>query len=256
MMAEGAAAAIPLLEKALGLEPSYAAAHAALAWCHHFRFSRGGLHEEDRAAAIEHAHAAIAGGTDDATALAIAGLVIWFEEHDNVTALDLFDRALTLSNSNIYALCCSAVALAWMGNPDIAVERAQRAIRLSPFDPLNYMSYGALAISYFHTGRYELAGDEARRAIEFNPRFSMPHALLAAALVRLKRSEEAALAAQRVLKLHPSFTIRALSLTIGTCAGSVRAVCPGLGRSRLARAISGHKSDCRAEAAQVPGKVS
>jgi adenylate cyclase len=215
MMAEGAAMAIPLLEKALVFEPSYAAAHAALAWCHHFRFSRGGLHAEDHLFAIEHAHAAIAGGTDDATALAIAGLVIWFEEHDSATAIDLFDRALTLSNSNIYALCCSAVALAWMGNADLAVERAQRALRLSPFDFLNYMSHGALAISYFHTKRYEMAWEEARRAVDFNPRFSMPYALLAAALVRLNRIEEGQIAAQQVLKLHPTFTIRDLSVTIG-----------------------------------------
>jgi TolB-like protein/Tfp pilus assembly protein PilF len=213
-MAEGAATAIPLIQKALDLEPNYATAHAALAWCHCFRFSRG-LREADRAAAIEHAKAAIAGGTDDATALAIAGLVIWFEEHDSSTALDLFDRALAISNSNIYALCCSAVALAWMGHAEAALERGQRAIRLSPFDPLNYMSYGALAIAYFHTGCYEQAREKARRAIEFNPRFSMPHALLTAALVRLKRSEEAALAAQHVLKLHPTFTIRGLLLTIG-----------------------------------------
>jgi TolB-like protein len=215
MMAEGAAVAIPLLEKALDVEPSYGVAHAALAWCRHFRFSRGGLHEADRAAAIDHAHAAITAGTDDATALAIAGLVIWFEEHENATALDLFDRALTLSNSNIYALCCSAVALAWMGRAEAAIERARQAIRLSPFDSLNYMSHGALAISHFHTGHFESAREQARRAIEFNPRFSMPHALLAAALVRLKRGEEAALAAQRVLALHPTFTVRGLSFTIG-----------------------------------------
>jgi hypothetical protein len=59
---------------------------------------------------------------------------------------------LAISNSNIYALCCSPVALAWMGHAETALERGQRAIRLSPFDPLNYMSYGALAIAYFHTG--------------------------------------------------------------------------------------------------------
>jgi TolB-like protein len=68
--------AIPLLEDALKLEPDYGAAHAFLSWCLHARFARGGLREEDRIAAISHAHAAIAHGNDDATALATAAFII------------------------------------------------------------------------------------------------------------------------------------------------------------------------------------
>ena len=47
-----AAKAIALLEEALKLEPDYSAAHAYLSWCFHSRFSRGGLREEDRLAAV------------------------------------------------------------------------------------------------------------------------------------------------------------------------------------------------------------
>jgi hypothetical protein len=38
-------------------------------------------------------------GSDDATTLAIAGLVSWFDQHDIDAAFDLFDRALALSGS-------------------------------------------------------------------------------------------------------------------------------------------------------------
>jgi TolB-like protein len=214
-MPGGVATAIPLLEKALELEPDYARAQADLAWCLHHRFSRGQHHEEDRAAAIRHAHAAAAGGGDDATTLAVAAFVISLDEHDNATALNLFDRALALSNSNIFALGCSAVTLAWMGKTEPAIERAQRALRLSPFDPLNVRPCDALAISYFYTKRYEEAAGAARRAIEFNPDFSPPHAFLAAALIRLGRVVEAKAAAQRVLALQPTFTIRKFSVTVG-----------------------------------------
>ena len=209
------ATAIPLLEKALQLEPDYSRAQADLAWCLHHRFSRGELREEDRAAAIRRAHAAVAGGGDDATTLAIAAFVISLDEHDNATALKLFDRALALSNSNIFALGCSAVTLAWMGKTELAIERAQRALRLSPFDPLNVRPYDALAIAYFHTKRFDEAEDAARSAIEYNPGFSVPHALLAAALTRLGRGEEAKVAALRVLALQPTFTIRSFSVTVG-----------------------------------------
>jgi TolB-like protein/Tfp pilus assembly protein PilF len=215
MMAEGAATAIPLLEKALEADPGYARAHALLAWCYHFRFSRGGLKEEDRAAAIRHARAAIAGGSDEAPALAISGLVIWFDEHDAHTALSLFDRALAISESNAFALGCSAVALAWMGQPEVAVERAQRALRLSPFDSLNYMSYDALSVAHFQKSQYQAACDAALRAIESNPGFSVPLLLAAAALFRLGRNAEATAAAQRALSLNPGFTIDGYRITVG-----------------------------------------
>jgi TolB-like protein/tetratricopeptide (TPR) repeat protein len=213
-MPKEAAMAIPLLEEALKLEPNYGAAHAFLGLCLHHRYSRGGLRQEDRIAAIRHAHAAIAHGSDDATALADAALVIALEEHDASTALKLFDRALELSNSNVFALSGSAIILAYMGKSELAIERAQRALRLSPFDSLNYRSHLALAFAYFHNRRYVEAVDAARSAIDSNPAFSIIRAVLAAALVRLGRVEEAKAAAQAVLECQSNFTIRGTSLIL------------------------------------------
>jgi adenylate cyclase len=165
--------------------------------------------------AIRHARAAVTAGGDDATTLAIAAFVISLDEHDNDTALHLFDRALALSGSNTFALGCSSVTLAWMGRTDLAIERAQRALRLSPFDPLNVRPHCGLAIAYYHTRHYELAVEAANRASEFNPGFSVPYVLLAAALLRLDRLEEAKLAAERVVALQPTFTIGRFARTVG-----------------------------------------
>lgn len=215
MMTDGADQATPLLRRALELDPSYAAAHAGLAWCHHFRYSRGGLSEEDRALSVRHAHAALTLGSDDATTLAIAALVIWFDEHDEATAFDLFDRALGISNSNVFALFNSAVTLAWSGNFELAVERGARALQLSPFDPLRYLAFNAFAIVHFVSGRYEDARDAARRGIEANPGFSVPHAYLAAALLQLGRTEDARSAAREVLKRDPTFSVQGFRKTVG-----------------------------------------
>lgn len=127
---EDAAIAIPILIEALAIEPDYAGAHAPLSLCYHSRFSRAGLAEADRQSAIRHAHAAIASGADDATALGIAGFVIALDAHDRTTALQAFDRALALSNSNFFALSPSALALSWMGQTGPAIDRASRALRL------------------------------------------------------------------------------------------------------------------------------
>ena len=96
-MPEGVAKALPFLERALELQPSYARAHGHLAVCHHTLYLRGGLREENRRAAIEHAHAAIANGQDDSTALTLAGFVIGMDEHDRAVLLRLLRPRLPLA---------------------------------------------------------------------------------------------------------------------------------------------------------------
>jgi adenylate cyclase len=211
-MPKDVAMAIPLLEDAIKLEPNYGAAHAYLSWCLHARFARGGLRQEDRSAAIKHARIAIAHGNDDATALGTAAFIIALDEHDTATALKLFDRALDLSNSNELALGNSAITLAWMGKTELAIERAHRALRLSPFNFLGWRSHFALAIAYFHAKRYEDAAGAARNTVDAIPGFSVAYAVMTAALLRLGRMEEAKTAAQAVLECQPSFTIHGLSV--------------------------------------------
>jgi TolB-like protein/tetratricopeptide (TPR) repeat protein len=212
-MARDAATAIPLLEKAIELQPDYGAAHAFLGWFLHRRFVLE-RHETDRVAAIRHARATIACGNDDATALAVAAHVIAYDDHDTTTALKLFDRALEISNSNVLALSLSAIALAWMGEAEISIERAQRAIQLNPFDSYNFRSSYALAVSYFYERQYENAVDAAQNAVDYNPHFCAARAVLAAALLRVGRAAEAKAAARDALECEPNFTIHGWALLV------------------------------------------
>jgi adenylate cyclase len=68
-MPEGVSQAMPLLERALQLEPNYALAHGQAALCNEILYVRGGRLGENRAAAMHHGHAAIALGPDDATSV-------------------------------------------------------------------------------------------------------------------------------------------------------------------------------------------
>jgi len=92
--------ALPLLERALKLDPSYALAHAYAAECHHIIFLRGGLSEEHRKASIRHAEAAITYGQDDALALSFAGFVIGMDKHDRSAAFTAFEAAFAVSPSS------------------------------------------------------------------------------------------------------------------------------------------------------------
>jgi len=181
-MPQDADKALALLGRAIELEPDYAAVHALIAWCHEQRYLRGGLQEEAKRAALEHARAALAVGGDDAAALATAAFVIAVVEYDYETATAAFERSLRLSSSSALALGFSSIVRAWMGDDATAVEQARRAIRLSPFDPLLYLPYVGLAYAHFAAGRFAEAADAAGRASHSNPRFTMPYVLQAAAL--------------------------------------------------------------------------
>ena len=204
-MPQGVAQALPFLERTLAIEPNYARAHGHLAMCHHSLYLRGGLREENRLAAIHHAHAAIAYGQDDSTALSLAGFVIGMDEHDRIAANEAFEVALALSPSSAFTYLVGSAVLGWGGDAERAVEWAERALRLSPFDPWNWFPCHGLALGHFALGHYREAAGAARKAIHFNPGFSMSYMLLAASLAKLGQLGEAKGAAARVLELQPSY---------------------------------------------------
>ena len=199
--------ALSWLNKSLALEPDYAAAHALAAWCYEQRYVRGGMHEADKVAALEHARAALAAGADDATTLATAGFVIGLVEHDYEAAMNAIDHALALNGSSALALGLGATILAHDGRIDQAIEYGERALRLSPHDPTAYLQFTALGIAHLAAGRFEQAAAACNKASQSNPRFSFPVVLQAAALCRLGRAHEAKAVARRVLELEPRFSI-------------------------------------------------
>jgi len=212
-MPEQARIAVPLLERALALEPDYGLAHGCLAWCFEVLFVRDGLDPEIAAAAVRHAHAAITHGRDDATALGMAGFVISLVEHDRPTAIEAFESALALSPSCSIALILGSIAMGWANEAERALAWGERAVRLSPFDRLIFAAHIGLAVGHFARDRYEEAVSAARRAIQSNPGFSVAHWVLAASLAALGRIPEAKIATAKVLALSPNFT------TAGTFAG-------------------------------------
>jgi adenylate cyclase len=219
LMPEGARAAMPLLERALILEPDYALAHGHAAMCHEILYVRTGQPEENRIGAIHHAHAAIALGQDDATALIYGGNAIGMVEHDRALAQEAFEAALALCPSAAAAYIWGALNLGWGGDAERAIDWGERAIRLSPFDPSITAALHGVFLGHFLRGRYEEAAMAVRRAIGSKPGFSISHMMLAAALAKLGRLDEARTAALRVLTLQPNFRGRAQCAAVGAVSG-------------------------------------
>jgi adenylate cyclase len=211
-MPDGAAKALPLLETALKMEPDYALAHGFAAWAHEIIFARGGAHEENRLGAARHAHAAIAHGRDDAIALSLGGFALGLVAHDREAARQAFEAALALSPSCALTYILGSVVMVYAGNADRGIEWGERALRLSPFDPMSYAPWLSITLGHFQRGDYEAAAEAAHKIFQASPYWSLAHVLLAATQARLGRLGAAKSAAARVLELQPSYT------TSGLCA--------------------------------------
>jgi tetratricopeptide (TPR) repeat protein len=199
--------ALKLLEEALRLDPTYAAAHGLAAWCHEQLYNRTGFREENKVAGLRDAEAAIAHGSDDPAALCMAGFTIAMVGRDNEMALNAIDRSLALNSSYATGFAFSAIVRAFAGQYETAIEHALRAIRLNPLDPMGAQPYVSLTFAYLPLGRFEEAVAAAAKAIQLNPKFSYAHAMNVICLVKLGRMDAARAAAARLMELVP-FTVQ------------------------------------------------
>lgn len=206
-MPAGAMKSLVFIEQALVLEPNYPLAHGIAAWAHEILYVRDGMQEKNRRGAIEHAHAAINHGLADPMALTFGAFSIALVEHDRTEAFEAFEEAVKLCPSFGPAFIFGSAPLSFAGHAERAIDWGERALRLSPFDPMSYIAYHGIAVGNFQLGRYEEAAKAARKAIQSNPGFSFSHALLAAPLAKLGRMEEAKGAVFRLRQLQPNFSI-------------------------------------------------
>jgi adenylate cyclase len=207
-MPEGAKVAIPLLEEALRLEPDYPTAHAHLAWCREWCFTRGGLDEADKTAALFHARKAIASEMDDAAGLAVAGWVIIVLTKEHELALSAIERALLLNASCATAHYFAALTNAFADQPVAAAFHANRALRLSPFDPSAFEAHLALGMAAVGEAKYDEAASSFARGSQINPRHSLFPLFRAIALALAGRAEEAKSSLKLGLQLEPGFRVR------------------------------------------------
>ena len=204
--------ALRLLAQALDVDPAYPSANALTAWCYQERhlLDWPGAHNDDRQAAKRFARTAIAEGSDVPLALAIAGAVRAALTRDHDLALAAVDRAITLSPNSAVVLGFAALTRCLCGGYDRAVADAEKALRLSPLEPLVYIAAFALAFARLLTGRAEETVAHARKAIEGNRNFAFSYCALALACARLDRRREALEALRDLRRAAPGFRIGTL----------------------------------------------
>ena len=200
------AEALRLFCKAVALDHGLACAYGMAAWCYVRRKARGWMDEpiQESAEAVRLARKAVLLGEDDPIALCMGGyaLALIAREFDDAAAF--MDRGLAVNPNLGRSWILSAWLRVWRGEPDLALEHAAHAMRLSPLDPSTYAMHGAMAYAHFLAGRYDKASSCAESSLRFNPTFLRATYISAASNAAAGRLDLARRAISRALECDPN----------------------------------------------------
>ena len=201
--------ALELLEKALHIDPDYPLALALAGWCWAQRSVYNWADDPKAAQAegLKLADRAASQSSDDPLILAVLGAVHTFARNYGVARV-MLERALALDPNAAWALSRLGWLDVYSDRPDEARVNFEKAIRLSPLDPMNFNNLVGLASAR------QVAGDDAAaaalyiRALEERPNAVWVHRNLAPALFGAGRLDEAKASLAKIMAAYPNYSIR------------------------------------------------
>ena len=205
---EESAKALELLEKALAIDPEYPLALSLAGWCHAQRSVYNWADDiaGSQAMARSLAERAAEMSGDDPVILAVLGAVHTFVRNHG-TARVLLERAVTLDPNAAWAWS----RLGWIENyadqPQKAIGYFERALRLSPIDPMNFNNYVGIGSAHEVAQEYDKAAAFYRRALEERPNASWIYRNLAPVLSEAGRADEAKQAFAVLMLTYPDLTV-------------------------------------------------
>ena len=201
--------ALQNFQRATQIDPNFATAHGMSAYCYVWRKANGWVADprQETAAAESAARQAAKLGFDDAIALAQAGFALAFVAANLDDGAALIDRALNLNPNLAAAWRFSGYVRAFLGDPELAIEHLQRAIRLSPLDPLIFIVQNGIVLAHFFAGRYEEALEWALKALRQNPNYAAALIMAAVSGALAGHNEDRDRAVTRLRELDPQVSI-------------------------------------------------
>jgi tetratricopeptide (TPR) repeat protein len=157
--------------------------------------------------ALRLARGAIEAGRDDPDVLWMAGHVILLFGGDVAAGASAFDRAVMLNPNSAHAWMARGFASYCQNRPGPAIEAFERAMRLSPLDPLSHLFTCGMAFAHTAVGRYEEAMEWADRSSRELPRYRASMHMKVILCSHLDRLEEAREWLGRLLETQPGLTI-------------------------------------------------
>jgi adenylate cyclase len=196
--------ALRALERAIARDPDYGPALALAAVCCH-RLVGDGRSEDPHAhgrKGANFARRALQAAGDDPGTLANAAMALAFFGEDIGTMMALVDRALALNPSFARGWYISGTLRLLAGQPDVAIEHAQIALRLSPRGRVGLTLF-RIGAAHFVSHRFDEAVPTLLLVIQEDPSFPDPYRFLAARYAHMGRLDEAREIANRLRAITP-----------------------------------------------------
>ena len=192
---------IAYFQKAVALDPNYAAAYASLASSWLVLLGNDYARSAEAAPQIrDFATRAVALDPTLGEPHAALGLLSFEYDWNWPTARRELQRAIELEPGDELCHHFYAVALLWEGEAPEAIAELQKAVEL---DPLAAAGKGALIFFYAYARQPDRAIEEARRVLDAFPNFFLAHASLGAAFEQKRMYPEAIAEFERELALSP-----------------------------------------------------
>jgi tetratricopeptide (TPR) repeat protein len=179
------------------------------AWCYVWRKANGWVTDraKEYAEAERLARRAVALGKDDAVALARGGHALAFVVGELDDGMAFVDQALAIDPNFAVGWMLSGLVSVYLGEPDKAIGRIERAVRLSPRDPFNFIAQTAYAMAHFFAGRYDESVSWAEKALRDHPDYQLVLRIFAAANALAGRNQAATRALERLRQLDPALRV-------------------------------------------------
>ena len=195
-----------MYEKAIGLDPQYAAAYAGLGWTHFFdwffQWNPNRMQTLERAFELGQRAIALDDSLSDPHRL-LGRTYLWKKQHEQ--ALVEAERALALDPNNADGYWNLGNILTFAGRPEEGIKVIEQGMRRNPrYSPTDLLQLG---FAYSVAGRYEEALVPLKKVLTLNPNSGAAHRMLAACYAELGRLEEARAEVAEVLRLNPNYSL-------------------------------------------------
>ncbi len=196
--------ALGLLDQAIAIDPHYGPVLSLAAACH-VRLHHDGWAEEpetNRRKGIDLARQALQVAENDPGTLTNAAFALAYFGEDIGAMIGLVDRALALNPSFARGWDRSGVLRIYAGQPDLAIEHIETALRLSPRERAG-TPISSMGAAYFFKHRFDEAASKLLLSVQDNPGYPVPHRFLAACYAHMGRLDEARAIIARLRAITP-----------------------------------------------------
>jgi len=202
-----------LLQQAIAVDRHCGPALSLAAMCQMRLFRENWTEEPEtaRRTGIDLARQALQVARDDPSILANAAFVLANFGEDIDAMMALVDRALTLNPSFSRGWFLSGVLRLWAGQPDLAIEHAETALRLSPRERMG-TPLSLIGEAHFFKREFDEAASKLLLSVQENPGYPHSYRLLAARYAHMGRLNDARAIIARLRVITPQLVPSAAQL--------------------------------------------